>query len=78
MPAIDHDGIVRVHFDRLDLTAGEYFVDIGAYATGWGHVYDYHWHVYPLSVHDNAPHKGVLNPPHRWELFNRKLQETKK
>ena len=78
MPVIDHDGIVRVHFDRLDLTAGEYFVDIGAYATGWGHVYDYHWHVYPLSVHDNAPHKGVLNPPHRWELFNRKLQETKK
>lgn len=78
MPHIDHDGIVRVHFDRLDLTAGEYFVDVGVYAIGWGHVYDYHWHVYALTVHDNAPHKGVLNPPHRWELFNRKLQQTKK
>jgi lipopolysaccharide transport system ATP-binding protein len=68
MPDIVHDGIVRVRFDRLDLTAGEYFVDVGAYAIDWGHVYDYHWHVYPLSVRDAVSRKGMLNPRHRWDF----------
>lgn len=68
MPNIDKQGIIRVNFERLDLTAGNYFVDVGAYAAGWGHVYDHHWHVYSLSVLDTTQSKGILNPPHQWEL----------
>lgn len=69
MPDIENNGVVRVHFDRLDLTAGKYFVDVGAYAADWDHIYDYHWHVYPVYIQDIEPHKGVLNPPHKWEFI---------
>ncbi len=68
MPAIEHNGVIRVHFDRLDLTAGIYFVDVGIYASDWDRIYDYHWKVYRLQVQDFEPHKGVLNPPHRWDF----------
>ena len=69
VPDIEDNGVIRVHFDRLDLTAGKYFVDVGVYATDWERIYDYHWHVYPLDVQDIEPHKGVLNPPHKWDFI---------
>ena len=68
-PDIEDTGTVGVHFDRLDLTAGKYFVDVGVYATDWERIYDYHWNVYPLEVEDIEPHKGVMNPPHKWEFL---------
>ena len=66
VPDIKDDGIARVLFERLDLTAGTYFVDVGVYATDWACIYDYHWHVYPLEIIDTRSRKGVLNPPHKW------------
>ena len=68
MPDIQNNGIVRVHFERLDLTAGRYFVDVGVYAADWERICDYHWHVYPLEVEDIRSHKGILNPPHKWDF----------
>lgn len=68
VPDIEDKGMVRVVFDRLDLTAGRYFVDVGVYATDWERIYDYHWHVYPLDIEDIVAHKGVLNAPHKWDF----------
>jgi lipopolysaccharide transport system ATP-binding protein len=71
VPDVDSEGTVRVCFDRLDLVGGEYFVDVGLFATDWGHVYDYQWHVYPLVVRDTSTGKGLVNFPHRWQLGSR-------
>lgn len=57
-----------LRFERLDLIAGEYFVDVGVYEGSWHHAYDYHWHVYPLRVAGTSSDGGVFRPPHRWEV----------
>lgn len=65
---IEGKGCIQIEFDRLDLNQGEYFVDVGIYEQNWSHAYDYHWHVYPLIVEAKTSGKGVLNPPHRWNI----------
>lgn len=65
---IEGKGCIKIEFDRLDLSEGEYFVDVGIYEQNWSHAYDYHWHVYPLIVEAKTNGKGVLNPPHRWHI----------
>ena len=59
-------GRIRFRIDRLDVAAGHYFINVGVFEQRWSHAYDYHWHVYPLTVEGAAAHKGVLAPPCRW------------
>ncbi len=68
MPAVHGQGRVILQLERLDLNGGSYYVDVGAYERDWAYAYDYHWHVYPLHVCSTGGEKGVLRPPHRWEL----------
>jgi lipopolysaccharide transport system ATP-binding protein len=65
---IQGDGQITLAIDRLDLVSGKYFVDVGIYQKNWDYAYDYHWHVYPLWVHSATSNKGILCPPHRWEM----------
>ncbi len=62
-------GKVILHLDRLDLIEGQYFVDVGIYQHEWEYAYDYHWHVYLLSIHSAQGQKGILSPPHHWEFM---------
>jgi homopolymeric O-antigen transport system ATP-binding protein len=57
-----------LHFERLDLIPGDYFVDVGVYEHDWRHAYDHHWHVYTLRVLGSSADGGVFRPPHRWEV----------
>jgi lipopolysaccharide transport system ATP-binding protein len=68
LPTLDGKGKIAVVFDRLDLVGDQYFVDVGVYRKDWNWAYDYHWHVYPFAVSAGIAAKGVLLPPHRWEL----------
>ena len=61
-------GTIRLVIDRLDLAAGSYFVDVGVFESSWSHAYDYHWHVYQLTVGGCSAHKGILAPPCRWSI----------
>jgi lipopolysaccharide transport system ATP-binding protein len=63
-------GGLRLIIDRVDLVPGEYFVDVGVFASDWSHAYDYHWHVYRLTVTGGNRHKGILAPPCHWLLAN--------
>jgi lipopolysaccharide transport system ATP-binding protein len=68
VPELHGDGVIRFRAERLDLTPGRYFVNVGVFEGKWKHAYDYHWNVYPLTI-DGAPgHKGLLAPPCRWEV----------
>lgn len=63
-------GGLRLIVDRVDLVPGDYFVDVGVFASDWSHAYDYHWHVYRLTVTGGNHHKGILAPPCHWLLAN--------
>lgn len=68
LPVVQGKGRVTLHFARLDLSGGRYYVDVGAYTQNWDYAYDHHWHAYPLRVLPTENGKGVLYPPHRWEI----------
>ncbi len=71
MPVLHGEGRITLHMERLDLKGGLYYVDVGAYTKNWDYAYDYHWHTYPLTVLPTGNNKGVLHPPHHWQLDER-------
>jgi lipopolysaccharide transport system ATP-binding protein len=68
LPPIAGRGEIVLHLQRLDLAGGKYFVDVGIFEHQWAFGYDYHWHVYPLTIESPRVEVGFLNPPHVWEL----------
>jgi SAM-dependent methyltransferase len=63
-------GQITLCLDRLDLSSGQYFVDVGVYEQNWAYAYDYHWHVYPLEIRSTTNAKSILSPPLHWEISN--------
>jgi lipopolysaccharide transport system ATP-binding protein len=64
---VDADGVsLRVAFDPVDLTSGDYAVDVGVYEPGWEYGYDYHWNAHRFQVEDDRGVKGVYVVPRRW------------
>lgn len=61
-------GTIKLNLDRIDLRGGQYFVDVGIYQQEWSYAYDYHWHVYPLTLDSTLSSNGILTPPMRWEI----------
>jgi lipopolysaccharide transport system ATP-binding protein len=68
LPTVHGPGQIIFHVERLDLIGEKYYVDVGVYEREWTYAYDYHWHVYPLLVRSSGGEKGILRPPHRWEM----------
>jgi lipopolysaccharide transport system ATP-binding protein len=77
LPLIQGKGQIKLHFDRLDLSGGKYFVNVGVYEQTWAYAYDYHWHVYPLEIRSPLGEKGILSPPLRWEVEGVQLPSLK-
>ncbi|AFY59008.1 ABC-type polysaccharide/polyol phosphate transport system, ATPase component [Rivularia sp. PCC 7116] len=69
LPKILGKGQIKLEFDRLDLSGGEYFLDIGIYKSNWAYTYDYHSQAYSLKVRSSRDSKGILNPPLRWKFM---------
>jgi lipopolysaccharide transport system ATP-binding protein len=68
LPTVHGPGRIAFHMERLDLIGAQYYVDVGVYEREWTYAYDYHWHVYPLVIRSTGGEKGILHPPHRWEM----------
>ncbi|RYD46738.1 MAG: hypothetical protein EOP83_29140, partial [Verrucomicrobiaceae bacterium] len=68
VPDLIGEGKLRFLLDRLDLAAGQYFLDVGVFENEWKHAYDYHWHAHPFTVNGAPNHKGLVAPPSRWEM----------
>ena len=68
LPALEGEGQITLHLERLDLNGGLYYVNVGAYTQSWDYAYDYHWHTYPLTVVPTDNDKGLLYPPHHWHV----------
>lgn len=65
---LQEKGTIKLTLDRIDLRGGNYFVDVGIYQQDWSYAYDYHWHVYPLTLNSTWVSNGILVPPMRWEI----------
>jgi lipopolysaccharide transport system ATP-binding protein len=78
LPLIQNNGKIKLHIDRLDISGGKYFVDVGVHKQNWDYAYDYHWHVYPLEIRSPISEKGILNPPLRWEISDFPVQSSKR
>ncbi len=68
LPTVKGQGQIVLHFERLDLNAGLYYINVRAYERDWTYAYDYHWHVYPLTIRSANGDQGILRPPHHWEI----------
>jgi len=68
LPMLEGEGRITLHFERLDLNGGRYYVDVGAYKQNWDYAYDCHWHSYSITVLPTDNKKGFLHPPHSWEF----------
>ena len=68
LPQLSGSGRICLQLARLDLMAGDYFVDVGIYKQQWAYAYDYHWHTYPLEITGGSGGNGILNPPHSWQF----------
>ncbi|MGH9189579.1 MAG: ABC transporter ATP-binding protein [Acidimicrobiales bacterium] len=58
-------GTVSLCLDRLDLSGGNYHVDLGVWGAGWSPTYDYLWEAIPFKALA-SPSPGILVPPRRW------------
>jgi lipopolysaccharide transport system ATP-binding protein len=58
---------IRLRIERLDLAAGDYFVDVGLHEHQWQYSYDNHLQAHPLRVTGTASGRGLITPPLRWE-----------
>ena len=76
VPDLIGEGRIRFRLERLDLGAGRYFINVGIFEAKWKHAYDYHWHVYPLTVDGGSGHKGLLAPPCRWFMEEADARST--
>lgn len=76
LPTLHGRGQLSLHVERLDLTGGRYYVDVGVHERNWNYAYDYHWHVYPLIVDAPDGNSGLLRPPHRWQIDDVSLAST--
>ncbi|BDA72038.1 ABC transporter related [Calothrix sp. PCC 7716] len=70
LPTIKGKGQIKLDIDRLDLSSGEYLLDIGIYKNNWAYIYDYHSQAYSLKVRSSRINKGILNPPMHWEFIH--------
>ena len=64
------EAVVELEFERLDLIAGEYALDVGIYPADWSYAYDFHDKAYPLRVVGSESDSGVFRPPHRWRVHH--------
>jgi ABC-2 type transport system ATP-binding protein/lipopolysaccharide transport system ATP-binding protein len=67
IPRIDGEGKVKFQIERLDLTAGKYFLDVAVHAKD-GTPYDYQTRSYSFEVMSMINDLGVYRPQHSWEF----------
>jgi lipopolysaccharide transport system ATP-binding protein len=62
------DGKAVLHFDRLALAEGLYWIEVGVYTADWSYAYDYHSLSYSIRVRPSA--QANLHTPTRprWEV----------
>jgi lipopolysaccharide transport system ATP-binding protein len=72
LPLVQGRGEIVLTLERLDLAPGVYNLDVGVYRSDWEYAYDYHYQAYSFTIEAPPGEKGLLRPPHHWELRGEK------
>lgn len=67
LPPIIGTREMSLRLDRLDLSAGTYFVSVGVWQADWSEAFDMHMDAYPFDVSGDSRLLGVMAPPRRWQ-----------
>ena len=67
---IEGQASIALTLERLDLPAGDYYVDVGIYSKDWSQTFDYQWQGYYFSIAHTNSDNGFLNPPYQWHYNN--------
>ncbi|MBD2092215.1 ABC transporter ATP-binding protein [Microcoleus sp. FACHB-1515] len=67
LPLVPGSSKIKLNLARLDLSGGQYYVNVGIFPPDWGQPHDYHWQRYPLIIQGLNPEKSILHPPRQWE-----------
>ena len=68
LPRLQGQGQITLHLERLDLINGCYFVNVEIFKRNWAYSYDAHWHLHRIRIRPTNIKKGVVLPPHNWEI----------
>jgi lipopolysaccharide transport system ATP-binding protein len=66
--AVHGEGRLTLAIERLDLTAGQYTVEVGWYAGQWAYAYDYRANAATFLVRGEPSSDAVMHAPHVWGL----------
>ena len=72
---LEKDGEVSCEYDSLQLSPGEYLVDVAVHARN-GLAYDYWCDALKLRVTSEVEWPGVWSPPHRWRSIGPEWEES--
>lgn len=61
---------ITANFARLDLSQGQYFVNVFLVEPETNYIYDNHCNIYSLNIRSNQRTNGIICPPYSWELNN--------
>ena len=70
LPLTPSSGQISLKLARLDLSGGQYYINVGVFSANWQRIYDYHWQKSPLKLHCNLHEGSILSPPRAWEISN--------
>jgi len=64
---LEGDGAIHLHLERLDLSPGSYWLDVGVYEANWDRPYDYHWQMLAFDV-SATTNGSSMKAHHRWSM----------
>lgn len=67
LPLVPGSSKIKLNLARLDLSGGQYYVNVGIFPADWGQPHDYHWQRHPLVIQGSNSEKSILYPPRQWE-----------
>ena len=62
------EGVVSLRLDRLDLSTGKYFVNVGIYSENWESTYDFRWRKSSIQVYSDVKTNNFFSPPAVWSI----------
>lgn len=68
LPLVPGSSKIKLNLARLDLSGGQYYVNVGIFPADWGQPHDYHWQRHSLSIQGPKNEKSILYPPRQWEI----------
>ncbi|BAQ64682.1 teichoic acid export ATP-binding protein TagH [Geminocystis sp. NIES-3709] len=62
--------LITINFARLDLSEGQYFVNVFLVESETQYIYDHHRNINSLTINSTIKTNAIICPPNTWEFMN--------